>query len=58
MKNYLQDNDPENMSYHRLRGAVKEAWANVRPYEFREVVDTMPARCQTVIDVNGLFTKY
>ena len=25
MKNYLQDNYPENMSYDRLRAAVKDA---------------------------------
>jgi len=58
MKNYLQDNFPENMSYDRLRDAVKEAWANVGPHEFRELVGSMPARCQAVIDANGLFTKY
>jgi len=58
MKNYLQDNFPENMSDDRLREAVKEAWANVGPLELRELVESMPARCQAVIDANGLFTKY
>jgi len=29
MKNYLQDNFPEHMSYDRLREAVKEAWSRV-----------------------------
>ena len=58
MKNYLQDNFPEKLSYDRLREAVKEAWANVGPYEFRELVESMLARCQAVIDANGLFTKY
>jgi len=58
MKNYLPDNFPEHMSYDRLREAVKEAWANVGPHEFRELVESMQARCQAVIDANGLFTKY
>jgi len=43
MKNYLQDNFPENMSYDRLREAVKEAWTNVWPHEFRELVESKPA---------------
>jgi len=29
MKNYLQDNFPEHMSYDRLREAAKEAWSRV-----------------------------
>jgi len=45
MKNYLQDNFPENMSYDRLTEAVKESWANVGPYEYKVLVESMPARC-------------
>jgi len=41
MKNYLQDNFPENMSYDRLRDAVKEAWDNIGQHEFRELIGTM-----------------
>jgi len=58
MKNYLQDNFPEVMSYDVLRGAVKEAWENVGQSEFETLIQSMPARCQAVIDANGLFTKY
>jgi len=58
MKNYLQDNFPEVMSYDVLRGAVKEAWENVGRSEFEALIQSMPARCQAVIDANGLFTKY
>jgi len=54
----IQDNFPENMSYDRLRDAVKEAWDNIRRHEIRELIGTMPERCQAVIDANGLFTKY
>lgn len=58
MKNYLQDNYPENMSYERLRAAVKEAWEKVGRFELEELIKSMPARCQAVINVGGLFTKY
>ena len=50
MKNYLQDNYPENMSYNRLREAVKDAWEKVGEHEFRALIESMPARCQAVID--------
>ena len=58
MKNYLQDNYPEKMSYDRLRDAVKDAWEKVGRFEFEELVKSMTARCQAVIDANGLFTPY
>jgi ketohexokinase/beta-glucosidase len=58
MKNYLQDNYPENMSYNRLRAAVKDAWEKVGEHEFRALIESMPARCQAVIDAEGRFTKY
>jgi transposase len=58
MKNYLQDNYPETMSYDRLRDAVKDAWEKVGRFEFEELIRSMTARCQAVIDANGLFTQY
>ncbi len=58
MKNYLQDNYPENMSYEKLRAAVKEAWERVGRFELEELIKNMQARCQAVINANGLFTKY
>jgi hypothetical protein len=58
MKNYLQDNYPEVMGYDQLRAAVQDAWDKVRESEFRELIESMPARCQAVIDANGLFTPY
>jgi len=51
MKNYLQDNFPEVMSYDVLRGVMKEAWENVGRSEFEALI---PASCQAVIDANGL----
>ena len=58
MKNYLQDNYPENMSYDRLRKAVKDAWEKIGRVELEELINSMQARCQAVIDTKGLFTKY
>ena len=58
MKNYIQDHFPENMLYDRLRAAVKEAWAMVGEYEFRDLINSMKDRCQAVINADGLFTKY
>ena len=58
MKNYLQDHFPENMGYDALRKAVKEAWEQVGRHEFEELIQSMPAKCQAVIDAKGLFTKY
>ena len=58
MKNYLQDHFPEMMSYDQLRSAVKEAWDKVGAFEFKALVESMPERCQAVIDARGFFTKY
>ena len=48
MKNYLQDNYPETMSYDTLRAAVKMAWENVGEHEFRELIESMQAWCQAI----------
>ena len=58
MKNYLQDNFPETMTYERLRIVVKRACDSIGQEEFKELIESMPARCQAVIEANGLFTKY
>jgi hypothetical protein len=58
MKNYFQDNYPENMNYDRLRAAVKNTWKKVGEYEFRALIESMPARCQAIINAERFFTKY
>jgi hypothetical protein len=58
MKNYLQDHYPENMTYYRLKAAVKDAWEKVGEHEFQDLINSMQERCQAVIDAKGLFTKY
>lgn len=58
MKNYLQDNYPEKMTYDQLRAAVKDAWEKVGQEQLDELLDSMPARMAAVIAVNGMFTPY
>jgi len=45
MKNYLQDNYPENMLYDRLRAAVNDAWEKVGRFKLEELINGMKARC-------------
>jgi transposase len=59
MKDWLQENYPqETMSYDMLRRIVKEAWEAVPDLYLRELIISMPERCQAVIAANGMHTKY
>ena len=58
MKNYLQDNYPEVIQYNALRAAVKDAWDKVGRHEFEELINSMPDRCQAVINAKGRPTTY
>ncbi len=58
MKNYLQDNYPENMLYNRLRAAINEAWERVGRFELETLIISMKDCCQSIINANGLFPKY
>jgi hypothetical protein len=44
-------------SYNQLRIAVKEAWDAIGELELLALVREMPARCQAVIDANGMHTQ-
>jgi transposase len=54
MKKYLD----YHTSYNRLRIAVKEAWDAIGELELLALVREIPARCQAVINANGMHTKY
>jgi transposase len=58
MKDYLQDNFPERMTYPQLRAAVQEAWDSITVDRLNELIDSMHDRCQAVIDANGMQTPY
>jgi hypothetical protein len=46
------------MTYNKLQEAIKDAWEKVSSFIFKELIKSMLKRCQAIIDVNGLFTKY
>lgn len=58
MKNYIQENYLEKMSYDQLRIAVTKAWEVVGAVELMELIKSMGERCQAVIEAEGRFTKY
>jgi hypothetical protein len=59
VKDYIQEKYPEvQRSYPRLREAVTEAWNSITDEQVKELIATMPARCQAVIDTQGGYTKY
>lgn len=60
MKDFIEDKygTNEKPTYIRLRGYVLEAWEELTESFLAELLDSMPARCQAVIDANGMHTKY
>jgi len=60
MKNWIQDHYPgyDTMSYQMIRGAVIEAWEAVGWQELKDLLLSMPARCEAVIAANGMYTKF
>lgn len=48
----------ENPSYDKLRRYVKEAWDALLDTFLADLMALMQARCQAVIDANGIYTKY
>jgi len=58
MKDYLQDNFPEQMTYSQLRAAVQEAWDSITVDQLNELIDGMHDRCQAVIDAHGMHIPY
>lgn len=58
MKTYPQSKSPKHMSLNALRTAAKDAWDKVKEFESRVLIGNTPARCQAVINANGLFNKH
>ena len=58
MKDYIDDNFPERMTYAQLRVAVREAWDSITIDQLNQLIDSMHARCQAVIDANGNHIPY
>ena len=60
MKDWIQEyyGDEDKLSYDTLRKAVKEAWDAVTVEQLHDLIKSMRARCQAVIDANGMQTKF
>lgn len=63
MKDYIEAHYPDKEggkqpSYDQLRVIVQEAWESISIEFLRELIDSMPARCQAVIDADGGHTVY
>jgi hypothetical protein len=63
MKDYIEINYPDlpggrQYTYEQLREIVREAWDSISLDFLRELIESMPARCQAVINAEGGYTKY
>jgi transposase len=60
MKDYIQHKWglAKKPSSDKLRRYVNEAWEALPEEYLRELLASMPARCQAVIEANGMYTKY
>ena len=59
MKDWLEINYPaQNCGYPQLRRQVNEAWEAIGEDLLNELIESMPARCQAVIDAEGGHTKF
>jgi len=55
MKDWIEDvyGVDVNLGYTRLREAVKAAWDAIPQSKLDELINSMPARMQAVIDAKG-----
>jgi transposase len=59
MKDWIQEcYDDDLRSYDALRAAINAAWEAVEEDFLLQLLEAMPARCQAVIEANGLHTRY
>jgi transposase len=59
MKHWIQDHYGEEITGEdAIRTAVWEAWNALPESYLQELVESMPARCQAVIDANGMHIPY
>jgi transposase len=58
MKDTLQAQYPDKMTYDQLRAAVKAVWDAIPDDDVRALIRTMRQRCEAVIVANGLHTRF
>lgn len=60
MKDWIERyfSEDEQLLYDQLREVVRAAWDALPEVFLNDLIDSMPARCQAVIDAEGGYTKY
>ena len=59
MKDWIQDRwEDELRMYNELRAAIQAAWEAIEESYLEELLSTMQARCQAVIDANGMHIRW
>jgi hypothetical protein len=59
MKDWIQEHYDDNLrAYDALREAIVAAWNAVPETYLLKLLESMPARCQAVVDANGMHTRY
>jgi len=63
MKNYIESCYPDlpsgrQRTYDQLREIVQEAWDSITIEVLRDLINSMSAKCQAVIEADGGHTKY
>jgi hypothetical protein len=59
MKDWTQERYEDNLhAYNELRAAILAAWEAVDGAFLMGLLESMPARCQAVIDADGMHTRY
>lgn len=60
MKDWIQEKYPEDqqLSYDQLRAIVRAAWDAIPGDFLNDLINSMQARCQAVIEAGGGHTPY
>jgi ketohexokinase/beta-glucosidase len=54
----LHYDEHDKLSYDQLRQTVRETWDAVTPFQLDDLINSMSARCQIVINAKNRHTKY
>ena len=63
VKDFVQNRYPEiqmgsQISLQNLQGAILEAWESITLEDLPQLMESMPARCQAVIDAERGYTRF
>lgn len=57
-KRLLRDHSPQPETFAQLKDLLPELWASIPQEYFQTLIDSMPRRCQAVIEAHGGYTSY